>query len=63
MITCQDIQHGATINDLAERGVIAPVRFTYKDHHHTANSVWAATEWLKRNGAYVAGAPKVTWWS
>jgi hypothetical protein len=49
-------QHGATLNDLAERGVIAPVEFTAPDGvRRVANSAWAASDWLKLNGFYAPG--------
>lgn len=46
-------QHGATINDLAERGLIHPVAFTAPDGIcREANSMWAAHDWIKSTGYY-----------
>lgn len=52
--------HAATINDLCQRGIINPCAFTitYPDGSEItryANSVWAATDWLKTNGIYTFG--------
>ena len=52
MIVAVSGDHAATINDLAARGTIPPVSFTVNGVRHEANSVWAATEWLKKNGHY-----------
>jgi hypothetical protein len=45
-------EHSATINDLAKEGKIKPVSFTVNGEQHEANSLWAATDWLKANGHY-----------
>jgi hypothetical protein len=58
--------HAETINSLAEQGKIKPVEFaTYNSegnlNHHVANSVWAATDWLRENGFYNEHAGKFIW--
>jgi hypothetical protein len=56
MIICESSQHSATINDLAKRGVIKLVEFTAPDGvRRIANSVWAASDWLKEKKFYAAG--------
>lgn len=51
MLKCTAAHHGATINDLAERGLIEPVEFTAPDNiRRVANSMWAASDWLKAHG-------------
>ena len=53
-------EHSATINDLADRGEIQSVTFVTPDGVvHEANSVWAATDWLRVNGYYQQSAPIV----
>lgn len=60
MIKCTAPQHGATINDLAARGLIAPVEFTAPDGvRRKANSMWAASDWLKSHGHYDGKRPIV----
>lgn len=52
-IQCTAAQHGATINDLAERGLIDPVEFTAPDGvRRIANSMWAMHDWLTAIGYY-----------
>lgn len=52
-IKSTDAQHGATINDLAERGLIEPVEFTAPDGvRRIANSMWAAHDWTRATGYY-----------
>ena len=51
VLKCTAAHHGATINDLAERGLIEPVEFTAPDDvRRAANSMWAASDWLKAHG-------------
>lgn len=46
-------EHGATINDLTQQKRIKPVAFTTPDGvYREANSVWAATDWIKASGLY-----------
>lgn len=53
MITCTNAKHGVTINALAKEGEIQPIRFVMPDGtEYAANSLWAATDWLKANGHY-----------
>lgn len=51
------------VNSLADEGVIHPVTFTMSDGiTRTANSMWAATDWLKEQGYYEDLAePPVQW--
>lgn len=51
IIKCTAANHSATINDLAARGLIKPVEFTAPDDvRRMANSMWAASDWLKAHG-------------
>lgn len=52
MISAIEGQHAAAINDLAAAGKISPIEFEFNGKRLSANSVWAATEWLKANGGY-----------
>lgn len=62
VLKCTAAQHGATINSLAARGLIAPVSFTAPDGtRHTANSAWAAYDWLKANGHYDHGKQPIVY--
>lgn len=46
-------EHKETINYLASEGKIAPIEFTAPDGiRRQANSMWAASDWLKTNGYY-----------
>lgn len=45
-------EHAAAVNDLAERGIIEPVTFEFGGQTYVANSIWAATGWLKSQGYY-----------
>ena len=60
MIEAKSGEHAQTINALAQEGKIKPVSFTVEGRTYEANSVWAATEWLKDNGHY-AKASVVVW--
>lgn len=53
IIISDDLMHANTINDLACKSKISHVRFVVNGKCHIANSVSAATEWLKANGYYV----------
>ena len=48
--------HQKTIDELALEGKIRPVSFIVDGTRHTANSVWAATDWLKAQGHYAKGS-------
>jgi hypothetical protein len=51
VLKCTAPQHGSAINELAERGVIAPIAFTAPDGiRRVANSAWAAYDWLHTAG-------------
>lgn len=53
LLKCTAALHGATINDLADRGLIERVEFTAPDGiRRTANSMWAAHDWIKATGYY-----------
>lgn len=56
-------QHGATINDLADRGLIQPVEFIAPDGiPRVANSMWAAHDWIKATGYYQRpGSPPIVY--
>lgn len=63
MIEATTTEHSGTINELAREGKIRPVAFTAPDGvRREANSVWAASDWLKTNG-YYDGKPRppVAW--
>ena len=51
VLKCTAATHADTINGLAELGLIEPVEFTAPDGvRRAANSMWAASDWLKANG-------------
>lgn len=55
-----------TINALADEGHIKPCEFVIThpngfEELHRANSVWAATDWLKTNGYYDGKDYNVKW--
>ena len=53
VIKSTDAQHADTVNFLADRGLIKPVDFTPPDGiRRTANSMWAAHDWLRATGYY-----------
>jgi hypothetical protein len=50
-IIVMQTEHASTINSLAEEGKIQPVGFVLPGgQQYMANSMWAATEWLAKNG-------------
>lgn len=63
ILKCTTAPHGATINDLASRGVIAPIEFTAPDGvRRIANSIWAAHDWIKATGYYERpGSPPIVY--
>lgn len=62
ILKCTAAQHGASINDLAERGIIEPIEFTAPNgERRRANSAWAAYDWLKANGHYEHGKAPIVY--
>lgn len=67
-IISNDLMHAKVINDLASKGKIQHVQFSVNGVLHIANSVSAATEWLKANGYYVLDKENglnrndIRWW-
>ena len=56
MITATSGDHAYTINNLAAEGKLRSCAFTVEGRSYTANSVWAATDWLKAQGHYAKGS-------
>jgi hypothetical protein len=55
MIKADLDDHAATINALAERGILKPAAFELDGKRYDANSHWAATDWLKKHGLHKEG--------
>lgn len=55
MIVATKQPHAGAINDLAARGLVKRIAFELDGVRHEANSIWAATEWLKHQGLEQSG--------